>query len=45
MTIQRAIEVLLSHNAWRRGADIEMAEPKELGKAIEKAIEVLRKSK
>ena len=36
MTLQEAVKLLESHNKWRRGDDtLEMAEPKDLGKAID----------
>lgn len=35
MTSKEAIELLRRHNEWRRGAEIEMESPEELGKAIE----------
>ena len=41
MTIERCIEVLTLHNDWRRGAEIPMLEPKEIGEAIEFAIAAL----
>ena len=34
MNLQQAIELLEYHQNWRRGADIEMPEPKLLGEAI-----------
>ena len=42
MTTAEAIEILQYHNRWRRGADIPMLEPKEIGEAIDKAIEVMK---
>ena len=40
MTLQEAVKLLESHNKWRRGDDsLDMAEPKELGIAIELIIE------
>jgi len=45
MTIQKAIEVLEQHNRWRRGDEkIEMAEPKELGIAIEVVVKFVKKT-
>ena len=41
MTTEQALQVLQYHNRWRRGEDIEMTNPKKLGEAIDKAIEVL----
>ena len=45
MTIDRCIEVLALHNAWRRGAEIPMLDPKEIGEAIEFAISALNERK
>lgn len=44
MTIERCIEVLTIHNEWRRGAEIEMLHPKEIGEAIEFAIRYMSES-
>ena len=35
MKIEEAIEILERYNEWRRGAEIEMANPNELGEAID----------
>lgn len=35
MNLKEAIEILKTHNQWRRGALIEQASPKELGIAID----------
>ena len=35
MTIDEAITVLELHNAWRKGADIEMQSPTKIGMAID----------
>lgn len=35
MTLQEAIQILLVHQAWRLGADIEMAEPKVITEALD----------
>lgn len=43
MSPRRAAKVLKSHNKWRRGADIPMGNPKELGMAIETAIRLMEK--
>lgn len=45
MTIKQAIEILDTHNKWRRDDEgaYTMADPKELGKAIDKIIEFSRK--
>jgi len=41
MTIEQAIKILITANRWRRGAEIEMPEPKEFGEAIDVAIAVM----
>ena len=42
MTLQEAVTLLENHNKWRRGDDtLEMAEPKDLGMAIELIVEPL----
>lgn len=41
METKEALDILKRHNIWRRGADIEPTNPERLGKAIDKAIEVL----
>lgn len=33
------VDVIRNYNHWRRGADVPQTNPKELGKAIEEAIE------
>lgn len=38
MDIKEAVYILKQHNKWRRGADIPMANPTELGKAIDLVI-------
>lgn len=39
MTLTEAIEILREHNRWRRGAeDVTMADPKELGIAIDTVV-------
>ncbi len=35
MTLPEAIQILLVHQAWRLGADIEMAEPKIITEALD----------
>ena len=35
MTIDEAITVLELHNSWRKGADIEMQSPTNIGMAID----------
>lgn len=42
MTEQEALELLKQHNRWRRGDDsVEMANPSELGRAIDVACRAL----
>ena len=41
MTIKQAIKILITANRWRRGAEIEMPEPKEFSEAIDVAIAVM----
>lgn len=41
MTIRQAIKFLITANKWRRGAEIKMTDPKELGEAIDVAIAVM----
>lgn len=42
MTEREALELLQKHNRWRRGDDsVEMANPSELGRAIDVACRVL----
>ena len=43
MTKKQALNILKKHNAWRRGEDIPMVEAKDIGMAIDKAIDVLKK--
>lgn len=40
--IGEIITFLENFNAWRRGADIPMPEPKDIGQALDKAIEILK---
>lgn len=42
MTVKEALDILEHHNLWRRGADIEQIDPKVVGMALDKSIEVLR---
>ena len=35
MTLQEALTILTTHQQWRRGADIEMAEPKVITEALD----------
>ena len=42
MNTTEAIKVLTEFNHWRRGADMPQPDPKVIGQAIDKAIEVLQ---
>lgn len=42
--IKEAVKLLQHYNRWRRGADVEMPRPKEIGKAIDTAIEYIKKN-
>lgn len=42
MNIFKAIEVLSLHNEWRKGANIEMQKPTEIGEAIEIAVNLMK---
>lgn len=42
MKVKEIIRVLLAFQKWRRGADIPMPDPKEIGRAIDGAIRELR---
>ncbi len=35
MTLQEAIDILTKHNEWRRGDEIDMIDPTQLGIAID----------
>ena len=41
MTLKQAIKILIRTNKWRRGAEVEMPDPKELGEAIDVAIAIM----
>lgn len=41
MTIKQAIKILITANKWRRGAEVEMPDPREYGVAVDIAIEVM----
>lgn len=41
METKEALDILKRHNIWRRGADVKPTNPERLGKAIDKAIEIL----
>lgn len=41
MTIKQAIKILIRANKWRRGAEIEMPDPKVFGEAIDVAISIM----
>ena len=39
--LEQTIQTLILHNTWRRGAETEMVNPKQIGIAIDHAIQVL----
>jgi len=41
MTTPQALKILKEYNDWRKGKETEMLNPKTIGKAIDKAIEIL----
>lgn len=43
MTDKEAIKTLHHFQKWRRGAKIEIPDPKQIGQALDVAIRVLRK--
>jgi hypothetical protein len=43
MELSEIIDVLERHNRWRRGADIPMVSQTLLGKAIDEAVEILKR--
>ena len=44
MDLKKTIEILVSHNRWRRGDDlVKMTDQKELGEALANAINELKK--
>lgn len=45
MTYEQALAVLKHHQQWRRGADIPMQEPSEIGEALDVAINLLKQHK
>ena len=42
MTLKETIEILESHNKWRKGADIDMTHPAILSEAVDTAIHLLK---
>jgi len=43
--IEKAIDILINHNKWRKGGDNEMSEPKDLTFAIDTVIDALSQPK
>lgn len=43
MKIEKAIEIIKTHQMWRRGAEIPMTNPKELGIAIDVIVKYFEK--
>ena len=41
MKLQSAIQILKRHNEWRRGAEIDQADPKLIGMAIDTVVNYL----
>ena len=42
MELKKAVSVLEKHNKWRRGADTEPTNPKELGESIDTVTKYLK---
>ena len=42
ITLPEAVEILKTHNEWRRGAEIDMLEPRLIGIAIDVILEQLK---
>jgi hypothetical protein len=43
MNLQEALKILVIYNKWRRGSDdVELPGPKEIGEAIDVAINILK---
>jgi hypothetical protein len=40
MTAEQAIAILRHHNAWRRGEEIPMGDPAEIGRAIDVLVDL-----
>lgn len=45
MKLKKAFKILQRHNKWRRGAEIPMENPTELGIAIDKIIQKFKSKK
>lgn len=43
LTVKEAIKIVSRHNLWRRGAEIPMENPKELGVALDVVLRELRR--
>ena len=43
MDVQDALRLLERHNKWRRGADVPMENPKEIGEAIDLIVKEYKK--
>lgn len=43
MDVQDALRLLERHNKWRRGADVPMESPKEIGEAIDLIVKEYKK--
>lgn len=44
MKTEKAIEILIAHNRYRRGETDDFMPPKEIGIAIDKAVEIMKLS-
>jgi hypothetical protein len=44
MTRDEALNILVEYQEWRRGADTPQLDPKIIGEAIDKAIEILKEN-
>lgn len=42
MTLPEAVEILETHNKWRRGAETPMTNPVKLGEAIDVVVKKLK---
>ena len=40
MTVEQAISILRTHNLWRRGADMPLGDPAEIGRAIDVLVDL-----
>jgi hypothetical protein len=45
VTKSECLHILKTHNEWRRGAEIEMLNPKVIGEALDMAIAIVQKAR